>query len=193
MTPVNNEEQIIRHKLRELVGLVEQRDLIQAKIDKTEAAISAFIALLEDDLDQEVYRMQLKIAAKPLGLTESIKRIIREATRKRQGISPTDIKQRLEESGFPIGDYKNPNAVIHTTLLRLRDQSLIEESDKVNGIFTWIAKEPETPRSRELEAAEKVLQARTPKAGIGHKIIADLNREESLADRMLRLAKARKK
>lgn len=171
MTP-SNEERIIQQKLKELSGLVEQRDLIQAKIDKTEAAISAFIALLEDELDQEIYSMRLKIASKPLGLTEAIKRIFIEAQRKGEALLPGTVKDRLTESGFPIASYSNPHAVIYTTLTRLRDQGLIEEAEKENGIFKWVAKE-----TTKFDAMEKVLRTtpmapriRNPKKGIGHRI-----------------------
>jgi len=163
MAPNSNEERIIQQKLKELSSLVEQRDLLQAKIDKTEAAISAFIPLLEDELDQEIYSMRLKVAAKPLGLTESIKRIFRAAQRSGEAITPTTVKERLTESGFPISTYSNPHAVIYTTMMRLKEQGLIEEADKENGIFKWIGKEPMTPRSRDLDAMEKVLR-RTPMA-----------------------------
>jgi hypothetical protein len=142
MTP-SNEEIVIRQKLKELSGLVEQRDQVQARIAKTEAAISAFIELLENELDQQLYTMMLKKASKPVGLTESIKRVFREA--RGATLSPSDARERLEEDGFPLSGYANPLAVIYTTFTRLRDQGLIEETDeKEAGIFKWkwIAKEP---------------------------------------------------
>jgi hypothetical protein len=137
MTP-SNEERVIQQKLKELSGLVEQRDQIQARIGKTEAAIRAFIELLEDERDQQLYSARLTSASKPLGLTEAIKRIFVQA---KEPLLPMAVRDRLVESSFPLSGYSNPMAVIYTTITRLRDQDLIEECGKESGAFRWIAKE----------------------------------------------------
>ena len=132
MTP-SSEQQIIEQKLQELSALSEQREQIQAKIVKTEAAIRAFIALLEDGVSQHLYTIKLKMAANPVGLTEAIKRIM--FMEKPEPLEATAVRQRLEESGFPLSGYASPLAVIHTTLGRLEQQGLLESTK--NG-YRWI-------------------------------------------------------
>jgi hypothetical protein len=128
----SNEEKVIQQKLKELAALVEQREQIQAKITKTEAAIRAFIALLEDELDQEIYAMRLQVESKPLGLTESVKRVVREAGK---FVDAAEVRNALTDSGFPLSGYANPLAVIHTTLNRLHKQGLVDKNEE--GDFQW--------------------------------------------------------
>ncbi len=131
MAPVS-EETVINQKLKELSGLVEQREQIQARIIKTEAAIRAFIELLEDETDQKIYASKLAMASKPLGLTEVIKYEVCRAGR----LTPAAVRDRLTESGFPLSGYSNPLAVIYTTLTRLIEQGMIKKLK--SGEYEWI-------------------------------------------------------
>lgn len=134
---VSTEEKIIQQKIKELSGLIEQREVLQKKINKIETAIRAFIELLEDETDQKLYLANLKIASKPVGLTESIKKVFRDADEKGENLTPTDVKNKLAV-GFPLLGYSNPLAVVYTTMIRLEEQGVIVQTDeKIRGIFKW--------------------------------------------------------
>lgn len=150
MNPPLSEKQIIEQKLKELSALYERREQLLDKITKTETAIRALIPLLEDDLDQQVYSMRLTVAAHPVGLTESVKEIIKSA--KGQSVEPTVVRDKLEESGFPLSGYQNPLAVIYTTIYRMQKQGLVKAG--VDG-FSWIGPDP-VPAQR----AQKMLRRR---------------------------------
>lgn len=132
MKPLTDEEKVIQQKLKELSALVEQREQIQAKITKNEAAIRAFIELLEDETDQQIYTSILSLRSKPVGLTETIKSELRIANK----LTPSQMRDRLTESAFPLSGYANPLAVIYTTMNRLVDQGLARKSE--DGNFEWI-------------------------------------------------------
>ena len=135
---VSNEERVIKEKLKQLSEMVEERELLQERIAKTAAAISAFIELLENEDAQEFYRSKLAAASKPVGLTESIKRILQ--ARPDHWHSPSAIRALLETDGFPLSGYNNALGVIYTTLGRLVDQELVEYGqDQLtdNKIYRW--------------------------------------------------------
>lgn len=53
-----------------------------------------------------------------LGLTEAIKGV---AESSEHGLSPVEIKDKLQAASFPVDKYKNPLATIHTVVKRLVD------------------------------------------------------------------------
>jgi hypothetical protein len=140
MKALTSEEKIIQAKLKELRVLVEEREQIQARITKTEAAIRAFIDLLEDENEQAIYTMRLQDESKPRGLTETIKRVLRLAKK----LTPQEVREGLSEAGFPLGNYVNPLAVIYTTLNRLAEQGLVIKDG--SGGFEWV--EPPVAKGR---------------------------------------------
>jgi hypothetical protein len=55
----------------------------------------------------------------PQGLTDACRSILKSTE---SDLTPTDVRDSLEQSGFDLGKYENPLAVIHTTLKRLAEQ-----------------------------------------------------------------------
>jgi Fic family protein len=139
--PITSDERIIQAKLKELRGMVEAREQIQVRITKTEALIKAMIDLLEEDITQTIYIMRLQEEIKPRGLTETVKRVLRQAGR----LTPQGVREKLEEEGFPLAGYASALSVIYTTLNRLTEQGLVNK--KIHGEFEWIAPAP-TARGR---------------------------------------------
>jgi hypothetical protein len=141
---LTSEERVIQAKIKELSALVEQREQLQVRISKIEKAIRAFIELLEDERDQVIYTAQLATANRPLGLTDHVKRELQTAER----LTPTAMRDRLAESGFPLSGYSNSLAVIYTTLTRMVDQGLARKTE--DGEFEWVAP---------LTAGQKIVKA----------------------------------
>ena len=79
-----------------------------------------------------------------VGITAAIREVLRSLfeEKPKSGFTPTGIRTHLQQRGFQIDAYKNPLAVIHTTLKRLADQNEIktwEKDDKT--YYRWL--EPE--------------------------------------------------
>jgi hypothetical protein len=149
------ETRAIEDMLRELNSLVQQRDKIQARISKVEAVVRALIDLVEDEGERGTWNYCLAIVSRPSGLTEVIKRIMRREGR----LSGPEVRDRLIESGFPLSDYSNPLAVVHTTLSRLQDQGLIRKREE--GVYEW-AEPKDRARAKHLESmTEAMLKVKT--------------------------------
>lgn len=76
-----------------------------------------------------------------IGITQAIRKVMKEnIDEKRSYMSPTGIRNALQKDNFPLNDYKNALAVIHTTLKRLEDQDEVESTTAaVNGkvYYRW--------------------------------------------------------
>ena len=72
-----------------------------------------------------------------IGITEAIKKILRDGNDRIW--TPRNVRYRLRKKEFPLEKYKNPLAVIHTTLKRLEKQGEIRTTRKNGKIFyKWV-------------------------------------------------------
>ena len=67
-----------------------------------------------------------------LGITDAIRKVL---SFRNNAMRPTEIREALQESGFEIDVYKQPMAVIHTTLKRLKDQEDVESLEEDGAIL----------------------------------------------------------
>jgi hypothetical protein len=75
-----------------------------------------------------------------VGITQAIRKVLRDSQDdKGSYISPTMVRNALQRDSFPLSDYKNALAVIHTTLKRLEDQGEVEATTANNGkvYYRW--------------------------------------------------------
>jgi predicted helicase len=75
-----------------------------------------------------------------VGITQAIRKVLRGSVdEKRSYISPIAIRNALQKDDFPLSEYKNALAVIHTTLKRLENQGEIESMTATNGksYYRW--------------------------------------------------------
>jgi hypothetical protein len=75
-----------------------------------------------------------------IGITEAIRKVLRDSQDSRGSyISPIAVRNALQKDDFPLGEYKNALAVIHTTLKRLEDQNEVEIMTGTNGkaYYRW--------------------------------------------------------
>ena len=75
--------------------------------------------------------------AQTIGLTDAIRGIFKAHTGA-FGLSARLLRKKLQESGFQIDSYKNPQAVIHTTLKRLEEQGEIKPDENYARMYHWI-------------------------------------------------------
>ena len=66
-----------------------------------------------------------------LGITDAIRKVLAF-----NALRPTEVREALQESGFEIDGYKQPMAVIHTTLKRLKDQEDVESLEE-DGVILY--------------------------------------------------------
>jgi hypothetical protein len=137
MTPPG-EAKAIDEWLKQLRSLVEQREQTQTRITKIEAVVRSLIDLLDDETEQKIYTAKLAMSSKPVGLTEVIKHILRESGK----LTPSGVRDKLNDSGFPLAQYSNPLAVIFTTVKRLEDQKLVRKTK--DGEYEWVGGETTT-------------------------------------------------
>lgn len=70
------------------------------------------------------------------GVTDAIREVLR--SRPDAYYSPTAVRTTLKSAGFPLENYKNFLAVIHTTLKRLEDKDEVETMTENNRtLYRW--------------------------------------------------------
>lgn len=73
------------------------------------------------------------------GITDAIRKVMSE---RKEGshVSAQMVRSILERDKFPLSEYKNAMAVIHTTLKRLVDQGELQPFEASNGktYYKWI-------------------------------------------------------
>jgi hypothetical protein len=75
-----------------------------------------------------------------VGITNAIRKVLRNAQDERGSyMSPIGVRNALQKTDFPLSEYKNALAVIHTTLKRLEDQNEVESTTWSNGksAYRW--------------------------------------------------------
>ena len=73
------------------------------------------------------------VSAKAIGLTDAIRELLKE--NRDDWYSAIDVRQLLRGKKFPVDDYKQPLAVIHTTLKRLQEQGEIKPGERDGKTF----------------------------------------------------------
>ena len=73
------------------------------------------------------------VSAEAIGLTDAIRELLKE--NRDDWYSAIDVRRLLREKEFPVDDYKQPLAVIHTTLKRLQEQGEIKPGERGGKTF----------------------------------------------------------
>ena len=75
-----------------------------------------------------------------IGLTDAIRELLKSQAD--NWLSALLVRHKLREKEFPIDDYKQPLAVIHTTLKRLQDQGQVTSDDfEGKSFYRWDAQQ----------------------------------------------------
>ena len=110
-----------RSEMEELLdeqGKLENRLLgISARLSVLNKTIVSVSELLGEDFEPQV-----------VGITDAIRGVMKARSQSHPDAfwSPSSVRTTLQKEKFRLEDYKNPLAVIHTTMKRLADQGELE-------------------------------------------------------------------
>ena len=113
---IDSEKKMIELQLQKLGDAVFERQKIEEKISRHEAAIRGILALVEDEKELLSYLERLEDTIRPAGFTNAVRDVLQRTTEK---LTATEVKDHLSQSGFNVDGYSNPLASIHTVLKRL--------------------------------------------------------------------------
>jgi hypothetical protein len=134
---VENEtyKQTLETATAEMSDLLRQRQEIEARIGKL-APLIEYLSSLCDQLPPPALPMPSEL---DLGLSDAIRLAFRSASP--QSLAPTEVRDKLRESGFNLDKYANELPPIHNTIIRLLKNGEIEESvPKRDGkAYKWVS------------------------------------------------------
>ena len=130
MTPTDY-MQVIEDSRQELRQLIEQREVTDRRISQIVKALRALSPMLPPKEKVGLLKELKGTQRKGLGLTEMISDVLRESD---HPLSSSEIRDRLEDSGFDMSEYSQPLSTIFNTIRRLT------ESGRVRPHFTKDAK-----------------------------------------------------
>ena len=110
-----------RTELESLLGeeTMLERRLVEnrARSEALKETVVSLATLIGEELEEE-----------SIGITDAIRDVLKGSDR---SFRPTVVRNYLKRGDFPLDKYKNPLAVIHTTLKRLEQQDEVKtgESD----------------------------------------------------------------
>lgn len=110
---------------REQEALESRLDEIRSRVQRLSNTVETLASLVEFSNDD------------PPGLTQAISELLTADSSK--GYNPVGVREGLRKRNFPIDEYSNPLAVIHTTLKRLLEQEKIRSWAKDGQTyFSWV-------------------------------------------------------
>ncbi|MGE0407604.1 MAG: hypothetical protein AB7O65_15020 [Candidatus Korobacteraceae bacterium] len=124
MTEANYRESLeaAKSEMEELLteqGQIDQRlGYIVSRLNVLRKTVLSLSELVGEDAEPQA-----------VGITAAIRKVLRARFEENEDaayMSPVSVRQALQRDGFPLNEYKNALAVIHTTLKRLEDQDELE-------------------------------------------------------------------
>ncbi len=125
-----NAKKDLENLLEEDSQLVVRREEIQSRREEIQSRTES----LRKILDSVGGLLGENHSEQQVGLTDAIRKQLRGSNRAHSAVQVRNI---LKTAGFPIDDYKQPLAVIHTTLKRLQEQSEIKSSDHAGRTYYY--------------------------------------------------------
>jgi len=121
----------IYQALSDLIQCVRQKREVEQKISKLRTLVIANANMLPD-AERAVFIRQANESF--AGFTDSIREIFRTHV---NGLTPTQVRDKLLELGFDLGSQVNPMASIHSVIRRLENSGEIEERRSPEGEKTF--------------------------------------------------------
>lgn len=121
--------------------LKKELESLNKEVSRKREGVIGLAALAQINVRKEYPEVFARDVQADIGLTDAIRRAFDEMAFG-EGYSPTDIREELEDAGFPIHHHKNPIASITAVLKRLVDAGqVIPATDKDTGrtIYFWAA------------------------------------------------------
>jgi chromosome segregation ATPase len=123
----NSYKKALEDSKRELRALVAQRDEINLRIERAQAAINGLANMLDNPDETVAQLAEMNEIVGPVGLTDAVGRVVQASL---DGFTAVEVRDMLEAMKFDLSKYSNALAAIHTTLKRL------EGSRKVRSFTT---------------------------------------------------------
>jgi|HubBroStandDraft_4_1064222.scaffolds.fasta_scaffold197976_1 hypothetical protein len=111
----------------DLLDTIQERDKAERRIRALQIDITHLAALCGVEVDDPV---------KQLGMTDAIRYILGSSS-PHFALTPTEIRDKLEQSGYDISEYKNVMASIHTILRRLLKSKEVTQLRGRPGSYLW--------------------------------------------------------
>lgn len=128
-------EQALTAAEDELEALLTEESEIQSRLVEVKSR--------KETIEQTVESLNVLLgrteSADTIGLTDAIRQVMGEKVN--VALLPTNIRAALRKMEFPIDDYSNPLAVIHSTLKRLEKQEeVFTHVGKIDGKTRYYCK-----------------------------------------------------
>lgn len=104
-------EKALSEARQQLADLFKQQEALSMAISKQQRRVAALAALI-DESEETDRTLELNLG----GLTDAIRGVLRDGG---LGLSPKEIRTRLIQQYFPVNEYKNFMASLHSVLTRL--------------------------------------------------------------------------
>lgn len=148
---------------REMEELLQERMLLDMRLVHLKQTIDALTHLLAPKPTEHASAMDAAIAGlagepiSDVGITDAIRQLLTEST---VPLSPVQIRTKLMNEGFDLGDYANKMAVIHNTLKRLERQGeVMTVCDSSGQIIAYASRWQTEPTS---SLAKTIMEAAFP-------------------------------
>jgi hypothetical protein len=136
----NDYKAILTQALEEFGAVLEERQELDLKVARKLQFIRATMNQLPEDEKVEFEDRLQKLASRSVGLSDSIRRLLRENSRKWH--TGTQVLDALIKSGFDFGNYaSNPLASVRSALKRLKSG----EAERHCRCRDSLALEPDPP------------------------------------------------
>lgn len=121
----------------EMSLLLQQRRVTEERISKL-APVIEYLSPLCDELPSAPPTVP-QSSQLDLGLSDAIRLAFRSALP--ASLTPTEVRDKLKESGFNLDKYANELPPIHNTIARLKEQGEIEEVVAPSGgkAYMWVS------------------------------------------------------
>jgi hypothetical protein len=117
-------QHVVYESRKELNQSVAERERLDKRINELRTALRALVKFIPEPERDEVMREVKNAKRRGVSLTESVVDLLSQSEHKK-GLTTSQIRQSLEESGFDMEDYSQPLAVIMNTLGRLIEQKKV--------------------------------------------------------------------
>lgn len=120
-----------------LAELLRRREILDIQIAKQQRQVAS-LATLADESEETDQVLEMGLG----GLTEACRTVLRAAGNR--GLEPMEVRKELRHFHFPIDEYSNAMASIHTVLKRLVESGEVRIAihdrgdEKDSSVYQWV-------------------------------------------------------
>jgi hypothetical protein len=148
-------DNLLESAMAELEMLLRQR----AECDRRIEALQKAVKILEPIYRQTgtaTASVELLLRSSDLGLTDRVRAILQASERP---LSPTQVRERVQDSGLDLSEYSNPLATVHSVLRRLVEAQQVIAKAGIGGtkFYEWIGEKADEAGPFAKQIMEKML------------------------------------